>query len=57
MENYFYKCSHCNYVHIIPAYWVSYSPEQEIEQPHLNPETGEFCECMNMTLIESEEQK
>lgn len=57
MENYFYKCSHCNYVHIIPAYWVSYSPEQEIEQPHLNPETGEFCECMNMTLIEAEEQK
>ncbi len=44
MENYFYECSLCNFVHIVPAYWVSFDPEEEMMFPHICPETKEDCE-------------
>ena len=34
MDQYFYKCPVCGYVHIVPGYWVSYDPPEEMEQPH-----------------------
>lgn len=52
MENYFYKCPVCGYVHLVPAYWVSFSPEEQLEQVHINPKTGQLCEQMNLNLLE-----
>jgi hypothetical protein len=43
METYFYKCMICGFVHIIPAYWVSYNPETTMEFPHVNHDTKEDC--------------
>ncbi|MCX7715196.1 MAG: hypothetical protein N2171_05680 [Clostridia bacterium] len=43
MENYFYKCPICGFVHLVPAYWVSYSPEKEMQLSHINLKTGEPC--------------
>lgn len=55
MENYFYKCEVCGYVHIVPAYWVSFSPEEEMESPHICPETGACCENMLLHLMHDTE--
>lgn len=43
MENYFYKCPICGFVHIVPAYWASFAPEEKMLFPHVNPDTGEDC--------------
>lgn len=43
MENYFYKCPICGFVHLVPAYWSAYSPEKEMELEHVNFNTGEPC--------------
>ena len=56
MENYFYKCEICGYVHIVPAYWVSFSPEEEMESPHICPETGACCENMVLHLMHDVER-
>lgn len=56
MENYFYKCEVCGYVHIVPAYWVSFSPEEVMEVPHICPETGQCCENVNLHLMHDIEQ-
>lgn len=50
MENYFYNCSCCSYVHLVPAYWMDFSPESEYEFEHVNPDTGEMCTCTVLTL-------
>ncbi len=46
MENYFYKCPHCGFVHLVPAYWVSFSPPDTMEFPHID-DNGNSC---NYTL-------
>ncbi|MCX7923206.1 MAG: hypothetical protein N3B21_14535 [Clostridia bacterium] len=51
MENYFYKCPLCGYVHLIPAYWVSFSPEEEMSLQHVNMETKEFCSSEVLYLV------
>lgn len=43
METYFYKCHVCGFVHFVPAYWVSYNPEDTMEFPHINPDTKDDC--------------
>ena len=43
MENYFYKCPVCGFVHLVPAYWESFSPEETLELEHINLKTGEPC--------------
>lgn len=55
MENYFYKCKVCGYVHIVPAYWVSYSPEERIELEHVQLKTGETCGSHILELQQAEE--
>ncbi|MBP3887552.1 MAG: hypothetical protein J6F30_07860 [Cellulosilyticum sp.] len=55
MENYFYKCKVCNFVHIVPAYWVSYNPEEVLELEHVDLKTGEDCPCKIIDLQPVEE--
>lgn len=43
MENNFYKCPVCGFIHLVPAYWSAYSPEKEMELEHINLSTGEKC--------------
>lgn len=44
METYYYECPVCGFVHQVPAYWVSFAPEEEMEYQHLCLETKEVCE-------------
>lgn len=48
MENYFYKCPVCGFIHLVPAYWVSYEPAEEITFEHLDIKNS--SECSNQTL-------
>ncbi len=45
MENYFYKCPVCGFVHLVPAYWVSFAPPEKMEFPHINNQ-GEDCNAI-----------
>lgn len=56
MENYFYKCNRCGFVHIVPAYWVSYSPEGTVELEHMDLKTGENCPCTALELLQDDQQ-
>lgn len=56
MENYFYKCPVCGFVHIVPAYWVSFNPEDTMEFPHVNPETKEDCIHLILQLVKQEQE-
>lgn len=55
MENYFYKCKVCGFIHIVPAYWVSYEPEVIVEMEHINLKNGEGCPCNELELMEERE--
>lgn len=55
MENYFYNCDKCGFVHLIPAYWVDFRPESEMELIHINLKTGE--QCINTRLLLKDESK
>lgn len=57
MENYFYKCRVCGFVHIVPAYWVSYEPEATVELEHIDLKRGENCACHTLDLLQDEEQE
>ena len=50
MENYFYKCPVCGFVHLVPAYWVSFDPPPRMEFSHIN-EQGQDCNTQ-LELIE-----
>ena len=54
MENVFYKCSTCGFTHQVPSYWSGFSPDKELEMPHMNLETKEMCEDIVMQLIDEE---
>lgn len=45
MENYFYTCPECGFVHLIPAYWVDFNPPEEYEMEHISMKTGDKCSC------------
>lgn len=51
MEVYYYRCPRCGFVHQVPAYWMSYAPEEEHEQMHFSPDSGDICP--NSTLAYS----
>ncbi|WP_180270668.1 hypothetical protein [Sporanaerobium hydrogeniformans] len=53
MENYFYKCEVCGFVHLIPAYWVSFNPERMTEFLHINKETGRECTNSQLLLMDA----
>ena len=48
METYYYICPVCDFVYQVPDYWVSYSPEETMDFPHINFKTGQ--PCTNQTL-------
>ena len=50
MEVYYYKCPICGFVYQVPAYWVSYSPEQMTEFPHLSLLDGKLCSNVQLEL-------
>lgn len=52
METYFYKCPVCGFVYQVPAYWVSYDPQPEMEFPHLDLRSDTACECTVLRLTE-----
>lgn len=54
MENFFYKCEKCGFIHLVPAYWVDYEAKPTMELEHMDLKTGEMCECTQLTLIEEE---
>jgi hypothetical protein len=43
METYFYTCRKCSFINVIPAYWVSFSPEEEMQLKHVDPDNKEDC--------------
>ena len=52
MDCTYYKCSTCGFVHQVPAYWSDFSPEAEMEMPHMNLETKEMCEDISLKMID-----
>lgn len=52
MDNYFYKCEKCGYVHLIPAYWMNFNPEEDLEQEHMDRSIGEICTEKLLGFIE-----
>lgn len=57
MENYFYKCEVCGFVHLVPAYWVSYEPESVVELEHIDLKTGQNCTCTILKWLQDEVQE
>jgi len=55
METYYYKGPVCGFVYQVPDYWVSYSPEDTMEFPHIDFQTGKACENLVLNRIEPEE--
>jgi len=53
MDCTYYKCETCGFVHQVPAYWSDFSPEEEMEMPHMNLETKEMCEDVRLKLIQT----
>ncbi|MDF2877352.1 MAG: hypothetical protein K0S30_448 [Clostridia bacterium] len=51
MENYFYKCEVCGFVHLVPAYWTSFNPDVEMSFSHIDRHTGEPCSNSALQLI------
>ena len=47
----YYKCKTCGFVYQVPAYWSDYSAEATMEMPHVNLETKEMCEHIELDLI------
>jgi len=54
MEMFRYQCPVCGMIYEVPAYWMSYSPEQTTEFPHMDPATGEMCSNMILEYINEE---
>lgn len=50
MEVYYYKCPVCGFIYQVPAYWVSYSPEDTTDFAHLSLINGQMCENITLEL-------
>lgn len=55
MDNYLYRCPVCGFVYQVPEYWASYSPDAQMEFPHIRFDTGEMCENAVLNLSKEEE--
>lgn len=53
MELYNYKCPVCGFIHQVPAYWVSFSPEETYEFPHMDTSTGTLCDNPALEFMET----
>lgn len=52
MELTYYKCPECGFMHQIPGYWSSFSPEDVVELQHVNLATQETCKEHKLELVE-----
>ncbi len=52
MEMYLYQCPVCGFSHRVPAYWVNYSPDSEMEFVHFRMDTKEQCDYDKLILIQ-----
>ncbi len=52
MEMYIYECPVCGLRHQVPAYWVSFSPTETFQFPHIRFDTKEMCENIALNLVE-----
>ncbi|MDD2969393.1 MAG: hypothetical protein PHT89_03355 [Lachnospiraceae bacterium] len=52
MEMYQYQCPVCGFSHRVPAYWVNFSPDPEMQFIHFRMDTKEQCENENLILIQ-----
>lgn len=57
MDNYFYKCEKCGYVHLVPAYWMAFNPEEMVEQEHLDRKNGEQCTEKQLKWMQEEQNE
>lgn len=53
METYFYECPACGFVYSVPAYWMSFSPDETTEFPHMDARNNDLCANMTLELDES----
>lgn len=53
METYFYKCPVCGFIYQVPDYWVSFSPEDDMDFPHVDLNSGK--DCLNTKLVLQQE--
>lgn len=51
MECIYYKCSTCGFVHQEPSYWSDHAPEEKVEMPHINLETKEMCNDIELLRV------
>ena len=51
MENYIYKCPVCGYQHQVPQYWMSFSPDETMEYPHMRMDTGSMCDNLELNYV------
>ena len=54
METYFYKCPECGFVYQVPDYWVSFSPDETYDFPHIDFKTGEPCKNITLKLAKED---
>lgn len=55
MNQYFYMCDACGFVHIVPVSSLAYNPEGEVELEHMDYKSGEECACYKLELLQDEE--
>ncbi|WP_167955837.1 hypothetical protein [Anaerosporobacter faecicola] len=51
MENYLYECPVCGFHHQVPQYWVSFSPEDTMEYPHMRMDMTGMCTNMELKYV------
>ena len=56
MDVYKYICPKCGFLYQVPEYWASFAPEANMEQPHIDLNTGAFCPCTELVLVEDDEK-
>lgn len=55
MDCNYYKCETCGFIHQVPAYWSDYSADKNMEMVHMNLNTKEMCEEINLVLIDKQQ--
>jgi len=54
METYYYICPVCGFVYQVPDYWVSFSPDKEMDFPHVDLKSGKDCKNTKLVLREGD---
>ena len=51
METYFQRCPVCGIIYQVPDYWVGFAPDDEMEFPHVDLNTGADCPNPKLALM------